>query len=1448
MTDPAHQKNQNLNRRKSEPLDTSEYTFPERPTDLYEYSEARFPTELAPTSIICSSYQPVYWSQNTKVTDFAVVVYPLKVANVREVHVGKLIPRNHPSLGKITRTLYSTLSESVNPLRAFIEEVGTQLAAKKAAGSLADFNSLNFLELIPEEARELVSNNFNLPNLVVDIAEAIDREESFHRAHLIFKHSTDALFVRLVANTVNPLPRVAVERLLKSIDAEKTSHENEFTEAAFMHIVRRLYEYDLSQFAALDPRHINDTGRGDVIFLLKNLLFGFDGQMPAGLMNFSCRILLDRAFSPSPEESIDLLSTLVLNNTKVPMIDAHYRLLQSIDWAYPMSGLEAAVRQIDGAREQLSRVQKKALETICDLSGVPLRTNNTDTALATLGRVYSNSEPGSAARTEIVRLIDRDLPFYLTVNLKPTFARIEVYGPTQMSILDGGLHLPRLEFREGRETRLKHLTDYITSLRADTTSFKDLLISDRLGAIERLDCSVDGAAHQDSVNTVSKIASYFITAEIDPETATDVRRAALKSLSRIAMECAPEATAVAARVYLWKIYNLHFHSERDTAVKRILSDFFNYCFNPLAEDVSEPHAIATINSVRHLLAEQADYRLLAILGSYTRNSRIKETRLHAANTLSELAKSGMVAAASSVLEEISNSPGAVGQRIAAQLVGQKSHQVLYSNYCNEVIEPFVSRLKEAAPSAAVYYTVDRAEANFRKCLFDAGAHLEASSTLSDFEQIYRFPVTGSLLLSVNKVKDKEGFCNAWRLFHSLNNTFSVEHGVIPLLLGGNRPIKDSLTLRKNSLLPITVRIGMGIREESLFLRSYDGHIGHIGSVWFSSEPKGPTEIREGTAEALCRPIDDSTIVEAFASTYDLTTSVLNPEITFEELSKQLLRYESKVAPFSFIDPGKIEVLTQTSLKVALNLKDRKNFHCAVCQCESCASSCAYENEIDKLLANIHDNAGKIINTLKKVEPEEVAYAEVVRAIQLLVDIREEKGRGSRVGLEDISQAYRQAFENKVRQGVLSILPRNELVFSLVREALIPSFVSESVIVLVPDFYEKQGVFRDIKNYLGIGVSPQYRGASGIGTNIEFVFRSSSGQDRNYAGGKADVVRFDSEESFVRKFHLGVDTLLYSGSFREARRLQRICLAESSASLFASPYSKSREKRFLLIGSSSGHNPIVITQSVQSSEFGYIVDEVIRNIVKNSGQYCTRASNILIEADEERERAFLGILSRKLARVPIGDFNERTVGSVRVGPLSSATDASWADIKKFVSDHSKYTYRDQFSHSEIIPFSRNFVYPTIFSKPLSEGPEYRKPYAPLFFVQRYEDPKQLMSQYFLQRDYIENAMHVYLFTDRNERGEFFLDEDLVLLKSLEDMKFERPDEDTFYLSDNKDAHKLHGPGSIFHYCTLTSEDCDRGETPFGGYGPGSTYVFHNGTYFAYPQHIMAELCAPPEEWG
>ncbi|MFO0945660.1 MAG: aldehyde dehydrogenase family protein [Planctomycetota bacterium] len=249
-----------------------------------------------------------------------------------------------------------------------------------------------------------------------------------------------------------------------------------------------------------------------------------------------------------------------------------------------------------------------------------------------------------------------------------------------------------------------------------------------------------------------------------------------------------------------------------------------------------------------------------------------------------------------------------------------------------------------------------------------------------------------------------------------------------------------------------------------------------------------------------------------------------------------------------------------------------------------------------------------------------------------------------------------------------------------------------------------------------------------------------------------------------------DAVIFTGQPRHAERLRLLF-----------------DRRTLFIANGAGHNPIVVAADADVDK---AVDATLKLQLYNQGQDCAAPNAILVH--KRIFPMFLRALRQKTKEVCVGQYRDR---SCTVGPISEPSDL--VRIQGLLVEHRQWLDP---STPGIIRTRESIVEPTIITKPLKEGGNFTEVFAPLLFVQHYEDDAEL-ALYFESPHYTRHAMYVTLYgTSPYVRR--------LIGRSLR-------------------GRVLHEPNSLLHNTHLHAPGMERGTQPYGGNGDGASNLSLDG---------------------
>jgi len=240
--------------------------------------------------------------------------------------------------------------------------------------------------------------------------------------------------------------------------------------------------------------------------------------------------------------------------------------------------------------------------------------------------------------------------------------------------------------------------------------------------------------------------------------------------------------------------------------------------------------------------------------------------------------------------------------------------------------------------------------------------------------------------------------------------------------------------------------------------------------------------------------------------------------------------------------------------------------------------------------------------------------------------------------------------------------------------------------------------------------------------------------------------------------------------------------------------KEFHRQVLFIVNGAGHNPIVVSNDADVDK---AVASAMRVQLYNQGQDCAAPNAILVHEDVYDD--FMLKLSAAVRKVHVGPYENR---QNTVGPLSRPGDLP--RIQQILAENSRLISE----HTEGIVRARlGIVEPTIIERPLDQGGNFTEQFAPIFFVQRYEQDDDL-ARYFGDAHYKSHAMYITLY------GKSPYVENLV--------------GDPLH-----DKHVHHDHSTIIRNTDLHAPGVERGVKPYGGYGKGASHISIDGNLVAKP---------------
>ncbi|WP_168714769.1 aldehyde dehydrogenase family protein [Streptomyces sp. A0592] len=213
-------------------------------------------------------------------------------------------------------------------------------------------------------------------------------------------------------------------------------------------------------------------------------------------------------------------------------------------------------------------------------------------------------------------------------------------------------------------------------------------------------------------------------------------------------------------------------------------------------------------------------------------------------------------------------------------------------------------------------------------------------------------------------------------------------------------------------------------------------------------------------------------------------------------------------------------------------------------------------------------------------------------------------------------------------------------------------------------------------------------------------------------------------------------------------------------------------RALFLFEGSGPNPIVVGPR---ADLDVSFDRIVTARLFNGGQDCAGPDAYLVHTSRAEE--FLARLLATLAALPTGSYRDPLV---RVGPVLNR--APLRDLARRLEE----VAHDVVVGGAVDPGTAT-VQPTVVVRPLSHHDRLVEFFAPVFYILRYGGPAEL-DGFFARDEYTSRAMYA-----------------------------------SFFGEDVPAA--LYANSTVLTGCTVL--DVERGNDPYGGYGPRANYVARGG---------------------
>ena len=355
--------------------------------------------------------------------------------------------------------------------------------------------------------------------------------------------------------------------------------------------------------------------------------------------------------------------------------------------------------------------------------------------------------------------------------------------------------------------------------------------------------------------------------------------------------------------------------------------------------------------------------------------------------------------------------------------------------------------------------------------------------------------------------------------------------------------------------------------------------------------------------------------------------------------------------------------------------------------------------------------------------------------------------------------------------IASFLPSNQPLYAFTCSAVIPPLMAEKVHAKVPRGMNH--FFSDLMKAI----------------ELETHFSNIEPHD----GSRDEFLKRHTQTTYdghTKDFSTAVDAVIFTGSTANSVEMRR-----------------EFHRRVLMIVNGSGHNPLIVTPE---ADIHGAVRSSLRVQLYNQGQDCAGPNSILVHRDVYAR--YIEKLVAGVRDVKVGPYQDR---ENRVGPMSKKGDL--ARIQSIIEDNTEFLHP---STEGVIRVGSSIVEPTIIEKPLSEGGNLQESFAPLFFIQQYENDDEL-GAYFQHPQYRNNAMYITVYGDS------------PYVDSL--------------VGTAGDKRLLHDSSTIIRNSDLHAPGVERGIKPYGGYGKGASNVSIGGELTPKPtlpqRDIYEKLVAP-----
>ncbi len=270
---------------------------------------------------------------------------------------------------------------------------------------------------------------------------------------------------------------------------------------------------------------------------------------------------------------------------------------------------------------------------------------------------------------------------------------------------------------------------------------------------------------------------------------------------------------------------------------------------------------------------------------------------------------------------------------------------------------------------------------------------------------------------------------------------------------------------------------------------------------------------------------------------------------------------------------------------------------------------------------------------------------------------------------------------KEKAPIASFMPLNQLLYSFVCFALVPSYICKKVYVRYPN--DSQDVFKELDKLLNLSSMP----------NIEIFY-----------GGREDFLNITRNE---------IKAFIFTGTYENMKKVKR-----------------SYNKELYCFFGGAGQNPVIINLRSNIKE---AVEACIELGTYNQGQDCAAPNALLVKRDCLTD--FQEILINKLKEIH-ENCNSNPEKSTIIMP--NTKDGYALNAAKLIYNNRKNIY-----YGGLIDASKNMIYPTVIVKDLSEGANYEELFCPIFFIQPYDSENELIN-YFKNTKYKESAMFLTVY--------------------------------------------------------------------------------------------------------